>query len=199
MSCPPPPTIAIRDDVRIRPRRPDDVPVLCEVLAGQQAASGYPIRWPLPFPTEQFVERPNELGAWVAEVGGAVVGHVSVQRVVVGVGLLGQADQGPDPLWAAALGCAVDDLAAVTALFVARDTQGTRVGGLLLGRAVAEIRSRGLRPCLDVQARSRRVRAMYAHLGWEEVGAFRPDWLPAGEEDEIALVLREPGEREERS
>lgn len=184
---------AARGDVRIRPRRVDDVPALCEVLAGQQARSSYPLRWPLPFPVADFIVRPHELGAWVAERAGAVVGHVSVQRVSAGAGLGGYVDRGPDPLWCAALDCPVDRLGAVSSLFVGLDARGTGVGRALLAQAVARIRELGLEPCLDVQARSRQVRAVYAHLGWEEVGTFRPGWLPDDEDDEIALVLRDNG------
>ena len=51
------------------------------VLAEQQASSRYPVRWPLPIPIEDFLVRPGEERAWVAEVDGAVVGHVAVYGV----------------------------------------------------------------------------------------------------------------------
>ena len=49
--------------VEIRRRRHEDLPALVEVLAAQQPTSRYPMRWPLPFPIEQFVVRDGELAA----------------------------------------------------------------------------------------------------------------------------------------
>ena len=80
-----------------------------QVLADQQAGSGYPTRWPLPFPVEQFLVRAGELDAWVAVDGGEVVGHVSVLRPRAGWESDG---------WAAGTGLAPGLLAAVGVLFV---------------------------------------------------------------------------------
>ena len=63
----------------IRPRTEADVPALTEVLAAQQRLTRYPMRWPLPFPVEQFVVRDVDLAAWTAELDGRPVGHVAVQ------------------------------------------------------------------------------------------------------------------------
>lgn len=63
----------------IRTRRPEDLPALAEVMAEQQPVSRYPVRWPFPYPLEDFIARSEELAAWTAEVDGVPVGHVSVQ------------------------------------------------------------------------------------------------------------------------
>ena len=68
-------------EVQIRPRTPADVLVLAEVLMAQQPDTGYPMRNPLPFPPEEFVARPYDVMAWVAEVDGLAAGHVAVTRV----------------------------------------------------------------------------------------------------------------------
>ena len=47
-------------DPLIRARRDDDLPELARVLAEQQPVTRYPLRWPLPFPVEQFLVRATE-------------------------------------------------------------------------------------------------------------------------------------------
>ena len=64
--------------LRVRPRREADLPALLTILARQQAETSYPFSWPPPYPAEQFVVRPLELAAWVAELDGEVVGHVAL-------------------------------------------------------------------------------------------------------------------------
>jgi hypothetical protein len=65
----------------IRERRDEDLAELARLLAEQQPGSRYPVRWPPPVPVEGFLVRPTEERAWVAELDGHVVGHVSVCRV----------------------------------------------------------------------------------------------------------------------
>lgn len=177
-------------DVLVRERASADVAALVALLAEQQGGSRYPLVWPLPFPVEDFIVRDGEIGAWVAELDGVVVGHVSVQDVGGGVGAQGADGLGPVRLWTAAHGCGEDELGAVSALFVGAGARGTGVGRMLLEQAVETIRACGRRPCLDVLARSAHARAFYTHLGWEDVGIFRPEWLPDDEDDQVACVLR---------
>ena len=93
----------------IRPRDADDVAALVGILEAQQPGSGYPVRWPLPFPVEDFIARPSEVAAWVAVDDGAVVGHVALTDVAVGW----EADG-----WCAGTGLPASALAAVSVLFV---------------------------------------------------------------------------------
>ena len=56
--------------VVVRERRAEDLPVLVEVLAAQQASSGYPVRWPLPIPVRDvLVRRGEERGQVRRDVG----------------------------------------------------------------------------------------------------------------------------------
>ncbi|MDN4171392.1 GNAT family N-acetyltransferase [Nocardioides sp. SOB77] len=159
----------------VRPRRPEDVPALAEVLAAQQAGSRYPMRWPLPFPVERFLVRESEEAAWVAEADGRLVGHVAVCSVT-------------DP----AVFRVPGDLAAVAVLFVDPAVRGSGLGGRLLDTAVAWVRERGRVPVLDVVPRHSRAVEVYRHRGWVEVGRLRPDWLPA-DEDDLVLMTLPPG------
>ncbi len=149
----------------IRERRPDDVPALGVVLAEQQPTSQYPVQWPLDIPVEDFLVRPGEERAWVAELDGRVVGHVAVYALAGG--LRGS--------FVAAIG--TEDLAELAVLFVAADVIGTGVGGRLHDTAVDWIVGSGRQPVLDVVPVHARAVEVYRHRGWEVVGEVRPVWL----------------------
>lgn len=156
---------------RVRPREAADLPRLVAVLGAQQPISRYPIRWPLPIPAVEFVARAGELGAWVAEVDGAVVGHVSLLEVQPGW----EADG-----FEAATGVARDVMASVSGLFVHPGATGLGVGTALLGAALERARGLGRFPVLDVAAQHEKAVALYRRHGWSVVGETWPDWLPDG-------------------
>lgn len=167
----------------LRARTSADLPDLVEVLAEQQPATRYPLRWPLPFPVEQFLVRETEEQAWVAEQGGRVVGHVAVGAV----GSLELAAQFQEAL-------GTDELANVSVLFVAQRLRGSGLGGRLLDTAVAWARARGRLPVLDVVQGHAPAVAVYRHRGWQEVGQARPAWLPA-DQPPVLLMALSPAER----
>ena len=168
----------------VRPRTESDLPALVEVLAAQREEARYPLRWPLPFPTEDFIRRTSDLEAWVAEVDGRVVGHVAVQGVddVFSPGDLGLA-------WSAGHGRPVAELGIMGTLFVDPAVRGRGVGRALPDESVGWLRSRGLAPCLDVVPVHAAALVMYERLGWTEVARVRPPWLPDAEPDVVAMVL----------
>lgn len=164
--------------VTLRERQPDDVPRLVALLTEQQPTSGYPMRWPLPFPAEQFIVRPHEERAWVAtEADGRIVGHVAVSRVE-GDGLAEFRAAG-----------VTGRLAAVSVLLVDPACRGRGVGSRLLEHAVAAIRADGRQPVLDVAPVHAAALALYRRRGWREVRAIRPPWLPAHQPDVLLMVL----------
>ena len=165
-----------RDGITGRERTVADLPLLTAVLAAQQPVSGYPQRWPLPWPVEDFLVRPGELGSWVAELDGAVVGHVSVTTT----------DPGPETDgWVAGTGRPAEELATVSVLFVDHTVAGRGVGTALLDRAVEFIRSSGRVPVLDVVQETANAVRLYQRHGWRVVGEARPWWLP----DDLLPVL----------
>lgn len=164
----------------IRLRTSADVPALVRVLAEQQPRTGYPFRWPLPYPVEQFVVRGYEERAWVAEVDGAVVGHV----------IVGSVEEDLMEQFGAATGATA--LAMVSVLFVATSTRGTGVGGRLLDTAVTWARGQGRTPVLDVLPTHDVALAVYRHRGWTEVARVRPAWLP-DEAPSVVLMALLPG------
>lgn len=160
--------------VTIRERRDEDLPALAVVLAEQQAGTQYPVRWPLPFPVEDFLVRPGEERAWVAEVDGRVVGHVAVYT------LAGDLRES----FVAAVGS--EELAELAVLFVGSDVIGTGIGGRLHDTAVEWIVASGRQPVLDVVPVHDRAVEVYRHRGWQVVGEVQPAWLAA---DFPVLVL----------
>ena len=164
----------------IRPRERDDLIGLGAVLAAQQATSRYPMRWPLPFPVEQFIARDHELAAWTAEIDGRPVGHVAV--LAVGGGPLAEH-------WSQAHGVPAQRLGVLSTLFVDMGCRRTGLGRRLHDTAVAWMREQGLAPCLDVVPVHEAATGLYAGLGWREVGRARPDWLPADAPDVVGMVL----------
>ncbi|MCA5893472.1 GNAT family N-acetyltransferase [Isoptericola sp. NEAU-Y5] len=171
--------------VVLRGRTADDLPALVEALEAQQPASGYPHRWPLPYPVEQFVVREDEERAWVAEMAGRAVGHVSVTTVP---------DDRYGAIWSAGAGRPVAELGCVSVLFLGPQAQGRGIGGALLDVAVAHLRAQRRTPVLDVDDRDGVAHAVYVHRGWRVVGEARFDWQHEGAPPARLLVLPDPGE-----
>jgi GNAT superfamily N-acetyltransferase len=161
------PSTAGRIQALVRPRVAGDLPALGDALAAQQPASGYPHRWPLPYPVEEFIVRASEERAWVAELGGRAVGHVSVTTV---------GDDRHGAIWAAGAGRPVAELGCISVLFVAPDAQGHGIGGMLLDTAVGHLRDQGRTPVLDVDRHDGVAHAVYLRKGWRVVGEARFDW-----------------------
>src|SRR5829696_2496896 len=167
--------------VTVRERVPQDLARLVEVLAAQQPATGYPVRWPLPFPVERFLVRETELAAWVAvDRGGAVVGHVAVLDVAAGW----EAEA-----WATGTDLPVGSLAVVGVLFVDPSLAGRGIGSTLLTTAADAARDLGRVPVLDVVSESSRAVALYERHGWRLVGRARPVWLPPDREPLRLMAL----------
>ena len=139
------------------------------LLAEQQADSQYPVRWPLPIPVEDFIVRPAEERAWVAEdPSGLLLGHVAVHSL---------GDDDVSDAFRAAMGH--DDLGVVAVLFTSAASRGTGVGALLFDTAVTWLRESGRTPVLDVVPSHDAASAFYVRRGWVEVGRYRPPWLGA--------------------
>ena len=170
--------------VLVRVRNPADVPLLVELLAAQQPHSGYPQNWPLPYPVEQFIARSTETAAWVAELDGRVVGHVSVTTVEPGL---------EGDIWSAGTGRPVDELASVSVLFVDHPLSGRGVGSALLDAAVAAIRAVGRTAVLDVVQETAPAVELYRRRGWQVVGEGRPWWLPVDHLPVLFMALPAEG------
>ncbi|WP_426573463.1 GNAT family N-acetyltransferase [Aquihabitans sp. McL0605] len=175
--------------IHVRPRTPDDLPVLGEVLAAQAVESAYPIRWPWSGPIEEFIVRRGEEQAWTAVLADEPdrpVGHVSV------VGVVDDVDDGIASGWMAATGAPCEQLACISVLFVDRTLRGEGIGAALLDTATAWIQGEGRIPVLDVVSFHEDVIDLYRRRGWSEVGVAEPPWLP--EATLVLMVLQTAGE-----
>ncbi|MFF9897763.1 GNAT family N-acetyltransferase [Streptomyces longispororuber] len=161
-------TAAEGPTVRVRPRTDDDLTACVRVLADVHRRDGYPVNWPAR-PADWLSPASLE-GAWVAELGGRVVGHVALARS-------GEGDLAPG-LWSERHGGAPESTSPVNRLFVAPQARGHGVGALLIGRAVEEARRQGLHPVLDVVASDTAATALYERLGWERLATVSQRWSP---------------------
>lgn len=170
-------------DVLTRPRRDVDIPSLIGILTRQQAETQYPFHWPPDREPERFLHRPSELEAWVAELGGNVVGHVAIQSV---------ADDELGQMWAAGHGVPITELRCISVLYADRRLPRRGIGSALLARATQRALAEGGAPVLDVVAGHLDAVSLYLSRGWHEVGRFRPEWLPASQEPVYAMILPRP-------
>ncbi|MGV9452595.1 GNAT family N-acetyltransferase [Streptomyces sp. NPDC003635] len=129
---------------------------------------GYPVDW-----TESpavWLTPPAVVGAWVAHLDGRGVGHVCLSRG-------GPGDAAPG-LWSARTGASTEATAVVNRLCVAPSARGNGLGALLMHRAVAAARERGLHPVLDVVASDSAAAALYERLGWRLLATVDQEWGP---------------------
>lgn len=167
-------------ELSIRPRRDADIPRLIGILDRQQAETQYPLRWPWPGDLGQFLRRPSEVEAWVAEIDDRVVGHVALQRV---------ADDELGEMWAGAHGVPISELLCVSVLFADRRLARRGIGSALLAQATRHAQAAGAALVLDVVAGHHEPLNLYLREGWVEVGRARPDWLPSSDEPVHVMIL----------
>ncbi|MFG3256296.1 GNAT family N-acetyltransferase [Streptomyces sp. NPDC048172] len=152
----------------VRPRTAHDLDGCVRALAAVHARDGYPVNWP-EHPAA-WLDQPSLLGAWVAELDGRLVGHVTLARPAAG-------DAAP-----ALVGAGVDfrDVAVLGRLFVDPAARGHGIGALLMARVADEARERGLRTVLEVVAKDTAAVALYERLGWEFLDTVEQRWGPGG-------------------
>lgn len=156
-------------DLRIRPRTDGDVEMCVRVLAEVHQRDGYPVNWP--DQPDAWLSHASLSGVWVAELGGRLVGHVSLSSG-------GEGDLAPG-LWSERNGTNKALAVVVSRLFVAPQARGNGIGALLVGHAVEESRRRGLHPVLDVVASDTAAVALYKRLGWELMATVEQRWGPS--------------------
>ena len=164
----------------IRARDDEDLAACGDLVVAVNRLDGYPVK--LPADPVSFLVVADPLGAWVAEDGGHVVGHVLLRPST------------SEPVMAAASAAArllVPRLAVVGRLLVAPAARRRGVGRALLEVATARAHELGRRPVLDVVAGHRDAVALYEDAGWRCVATVRTTF---GEEtyEELVFVGPEP-------
>ena len=145
----------------MRERTPADTQALSALLRRVHETDGYPTVWPSDVGRWLVSDSAHE--AWVADLNGSVVGHVSLSR---------PGSRAATRVWVAATQRPIERLAAVTRLFAAPEARGTGVGRRLLQHAVDAAHRRDLWPVLDVrQDGSPGGSRLYEAAGWRVVGS----------------------------
>lgn len=153
----------------VRPRTDADVEKCVRILADTHQCDSYPVNWP--HQPGKWLSKASALGAWVAELGGHLVGHVSLSHS-------GEGDLAPG-LWSERNGTSENRAAVVSRLFVAPQARGHGIGAMLIGQAVEKARLLGLQPVLDVVATDTAAAALYERLGWELMATVEQRWSPS--------------------
>jgi GNAT superfamily N-acetyltransferase len=145
--------------VIVRERTEGDLDV-CEAIARTvHEKDGYPVY--LPGDLRSFLASSDALGAWVAEIGGSVVGHVALHRRSSDAVMKVATDFTELP---------ADRFGVVARLLVAPEARRHGVGRALLRTAVESAASRGLRPMLDVVIQHGAAVHLYEEAGWIRAG-----------------------------
>ncbi|MDA2804446.1 GNAT family N-acetyltransferase [Nocardiopsis suaedae] len=142
----------------IRERRDDDLASAGQALIRVHETNGYPVEGvsdPIGWLTPE-----NLLKAWVAELDGRIVGHVSLAS-----------GEGEDAaaLWRQQAG-SNEPLAALERLFVAPEARSQGLGDRLVRAAMEEANRIGRRLLLDVMAKDQAAIRLYERLGWRRIG-----------------------------
>jgi GNAT superfamily N-acetyltransferase len=160
----------------IRPRRDDDLERLVTMATVVHREDHYPVY--LADDLGSFVVVPGALGAWVAERGPDIVGHVALHR------------RGSKPvmaLLAEAGGIGPEDVGVVARLLVASPARGTGVAQQLLETATRYAHSLGRRPVLDVVVTTQSAIRLYERCGWQRLGTITATF-PGGSVDEYVYL-----------
>ena len=142
-------------DVSVRPRVDADLDALVEITEAVRRVDGYPGPGT---PLRPFLASTDALASWVAEVDGAIVGHVALHPTSLPV-VMEQAATVADP-----------PFGVVARLISARTARRRGVGRALLETAATEARRRGLHPILDVVVAYAPAIALYEEAGWTNAG-----------------------------
>ncbi|ROS78461.1 GNAT family N-acetyltransferase [Cellulomonas sp. PhB143] len=141
--------------VSVRRRAADDVDPLVAVLAQVQALDAYPVRPGNVRAQWVLGDAHTHAHAWVAELDGAVVGHVAL------------APRGAQE-------------AEVTRFFVGPAARGTGCATALLDVAEAAAAGAGDRLVLTVVAHNLDAVRLYERRGWRRVRTYRAEWFGPG-------------------
>lgn len=146
--------------VLIRPRHPEDLAACVDIIAETHRTSGYPVNWPAD--PRRWLTPSNLLGAWVAELAGAVVGHVGLVL----------ATDATARVWAASTGRPASQAVEITRLCVAGAARRRSVGRRLLDTATSAAREQGRHAVLGVFDQDRSAIALYDNAGWHRLSSM---------------------------
>ena len=145
--------------VLVRNRTQADLGPCLHMARAVKAQDDYPPRGAIDI--DWFLAPAEQLGAWVAEEGSSILGHVALHSAT---------DYVTTRLASDHLGRPQSDFGLVARLFVDPSRRGSGVGQALLARATASAVKRGLHPVLDVATHLDGAVALYESAGWVRAG-----------------------------
>jgi len=146
--------------VTVRERRDADLHEVAAVLVAVHGSDGYPVEGvadPIAWLTGGPVLR-----AWVGELGGKIIGHVSISSP--------QSGDAAARLWSEAPRDCNSSVGVLGRLFVISSARGRAVGELLIRAATTYADEIGVRLVLDVMAKDVSAIRLYERLGWKRIG-----------------------------
>lgn len=162
--------------MEIRPRRDEDLDRLVAMATVVHREDHYPVY--LADDLGSFIVVPGALGAWVAEQGRDIVGHVALHR------------RGSKPvmeLIAETTGLGFGQVGVVARLLVSSSARRTGVAQQLLDTATEHAHSLELTPVLDVVVTTESAIRLYERNGWTRLGRITVTF-PGGSVDEYVYL-----------
>lgn len=163
--------------VEIRPRKEADLEACITLLDAVHAADGYPMY--MPEDPASFLVTSDELGAWVAEDGDRLLGHVALRT---------RSSAAMMEMAASAAGVGPEQLGVVARLLVAPGARRQGAGRALLQAAARRAVELGRRPVLDVVRTHAAAIALYHRAGWTRVGDVQVTFTTGQTVDELVFV-----------
>lgn len=148
--------------MQIRLRTDADIDACVAVMRQTHEVDRYPV-YGANVTAEFLVARRRELQAWVAELDGQIVGHVSLHRAE---------DDATLPPAQAASSRPAAGLAFLSRLLVSPDARRLGLARRLVQTAVDHAHAGDLRPVLEVVTDASGAIALYESLSWKRIGAL---------------------------
>lgn len=160
-------------------RTADDLPAAAAALVEVHSKDGYPVEGvddPVAWLTGPRVRR-----AWVGELNGSVVGHVSVSAPQPGDAAV--------EVWTSSAEGASDTVGVLSRLFVLPAARGRSLGEKLVHAAASYAQQAHRRLVLDVLTKDAATIRLYERLGWRRIGTTMHGLRPR---PRARLLLRQP-------
>lgn len=153
-------TLSQQSKATVRPRADRDLNKCAEVLRQVYRTDGYPVEGV--DDALAWLQPPGLLHAWVAQLEGAILGHVAITEP-------GPTDAAPKFLLARSPN-AHNRIAVLGRLFVTSTARGLALGEQLAKAALSQAIVERRQLVLDVMEKDRAAIRLYERLGWSQIG-----------------------------
>lgn len=168
----------------IRPRRPDDLDALADVLVRVHAVDGYPVEG-VEHP-RAWLTPPRQLAAWTALVSDTPIGHIALVKATP--------DDDAAAMWLRhAPGSELDNVAIPVRLFVGPDHRRHGAAKQLIAAILEYAHARNLVLVGDVMLKDQAAIHLYETLGWRRLGTIDHRHSDGLAEPAAAYLVPSPG------